>query len=322
MWKFSVLCYISLLINVRRTDAEDQGGFRKCCAPSESLVTSSDLSFKCVDSESAKQIYNISNSDFSQIIISDNIPINYGLPKNCTFEMGQIKEVELIPMSDDANYFKCSDKLILQINGSQIQTISKIVTLACEQNNSEIFESEVSKVNVDILRKCCPAEEVYDSEYHVCRSTKEESTVQWLLPRLTLNSSYVYDVETGLNCKSSEYSVDLSVKHFSMQLEGSILKVIKDHEIKVAGGDWCVDRDYSGRNVIARVCTENCAQYGAYCFRKCCPLGEHYQPFGCSTSRSQCHKSSNVDVFLNMSIYFDPLKALDGNLLGEFNVIN
>ncbi|XP_026325488.1 probable G-protein coupled receptor Mth-like 3 isoform X2 [Hyposmocoma kahamanoa] len=318
MWKLSVLCFvISSLINLQSTVAEDQGGFRKCCAPSESLVKITDFSFECIDRESAKQTYNITNNDFSQIIISDNISINYGFPENCTWQMAQTNEVELTPMSDDASYSKCNDKIILEINGSQIETISKIVTLTCNiQNNSLTLEPEVTQVNVDILRKCCPSEEVYDSEYHVCRPTKEESTAEWLLSQLTLNSdSYIYNVETGLNCKSSEYSVELSVKHFSMQLEGSVLKVFKDHDIKVARGDWCVDRDYTGGNMIARVCTQNCAQYGAYCFRKCCPLGEHYQPFGCNTSRSKCRKSSSADVFLNMSIYFDPLEARDANLL-------
>lgn len=321
MWKLSVLCFvISALINVRKTVTEDQGGFRKCCFSGESLIKDTDF-FECVDSDSAKETYNI--NDFSQIIIPDNIPLSYGFPENCTLQMVQIDDVELTRMSDDASYSKCNDKIILEINGSNTQTISKIVTLKCVQNYSETLQPHVSKVNVDLLRKCCPSEEVYDSVYHVCRPMNKESTADWLLSQLTLNSStYIYNVETGLNCKSTEYSVELSSRYFSWQLEGSVLKVFKDREIKVARGDWCVDRDYSGNNVIARVCTQNCAQYGAYCFRKCCPLGEHYQPVGCHTSRSKCTQSSSVDVFLNMSIYFDPLAAIGGNLLGEFYVFH
>lgn len=312
MWKLSALCFvISALINERRIVAEDQVGFRKCCARNESLFKITDFSFDCVDSE----------SDY-EIVISDNIPLNYGFPENCTMQIVHINEVELKPISDDASYSKCSDKIILESNGSQIQNISKIVTLTCVQNNSETLQPPVSTINVDLLRKCCPPEEAYDSDYHVCRSMKEENTTQWLLQQLSLNSSsYVYNVEIGLNCKSFEYSVELSGKNFALQLEGSVLKVVKDREINVARGDWCVDRDYKGYNVIARVCTQDCSPYGAYCFRKCCPIGEHYKPFTCNTAKSKCVKSVEKDVYLNMSIYFDPLEAQDRNLLREFTFL-
>lgn len=319
MWKLSVLCFvISALINERRTVAEDQTGFRKCCAGNKNLVQITDFSFECVDSESDYQTYNNSIYNFSKLVISDNIPLNYGFPENCTLQMVPINDVELSSMSDDT---KCSDKIILQSNGSDTQNISKIVTLTCVQNSTEILQPEVTKVNVDILRKCCPPEEVYDSVYHVCRPTNEESSTERLLQQLNLNiSRYVYNVETGLNCKSLEYSVELSGKNFALQLDGSVLKVLKHHEIKVPHGDWCVDHDYNGHNVIARVCTEDCSQYGAYCFRKCCPIGEHYKPYTCSNARSRCVKSVEKDVFLNMSIYFEPLEAQDHNLLGEFYI--
>lgn len=327
MWKLSALCFIiSALINVRRTATEDQDGFRKCCSQNESLVKT-DFSFECVDSESANQIYNITINDFPQIVLSDNISLNYGFPENCTLQMVQINEVQLTPMADDVIHSKCYDKIILEINGSEVQIISKIVTLSCVQNNSDTIEAEVREVNVDLLRKCCPPEELYDSVHHVCRpmieeTNKEESSAKWLLSQLTLNSrGYVYNVETGLNCKSLEYSVELSGNNFALQLEGSVLKVFKDREIKVARGDWCVDRDYYDvYNMIARVCTKDCSKYGAYCFRKCCPIGEHYKPYTCNSARSQCTKSVDEDVFLNMSIYFDPLEAQDDNLLGEFYV--
>lgn len=329
MWKLSALYFvISALINVRRTVTEDQRVFRKCCAQNESLAKFTGFHFECIDSESANRIHNISLNIFSQIVLSDDVPLNYGFPGNCTLQMLQMDEVELIPISDDASHSKCYDKIILEKNGSQLQIISKIVTLTCEQNNSETLQPQDSKVNVDLLRKCCPPEEAYDSEHHVCRPmeekiVKEESTVEWLLPQLTLNSSsYIYNVETGLNCKSVEYSVELSANKFSLQLEGSVLKVFKDREIRAARGDWCIDRDYYGSNVIARVCTQDCSQYGAYCFRKCCPIGEHYKPHKCHSVKSTCTKSVKEEVFLNMSIYFDPLEAQDGNLLGEFYVFN
>lgn len=322
MWKLCALCFvISAIINVRRTVTEDQGGFRKCCARNESLIKITDFSFECVDSESAIYTYNTTINNLSHIVISDNISLDYGFPENCTLQMIQNNEADVTPTFDDGSYSKCTDKIILEINGSQIQNTSKIVTLACEQNSSETLQPQVSKDNVDVFRKCCPSKEAYDSKYHVCRPTKEEITPEWLISQLH-SSSNVYNVETGVNCKSSEYSVELPGNKFSLQLDGSVLKVFKDREIKVARGDWCVDRDYYGNNVIARVCTQDCSQYGAYCFRKCCPIGEHYKPFTCHSAKSKCSKSVDQDVFLNMSIYFDPLEAQNDRLLGKIYVFN
>lgn len=315
MWRLCALCFLlSALLNVQRTVAEYDNGFRKCCAQNESLVIIKDESesFDCVDSNSANQKYNITN--FSKLIISDNIALdlNYGVPENCTWQMVPVTEVDLNSTLNDV----CYDIVITEIiNGSLIH-IPKTVSLSCEQNDTETLEP---KVTVELFRKCCPSGEAFDSQYHFCRPIKEESTTEWLLTQFNLNSSgYVYDVETGLNCKSEEYSVELSREKFSLELDGSVLKVLKDRERKMARGDWCVDRDYNGKNVIARVCTPHCSEYKAFCYRKCCPLGQHYQPFSCGNSRSVC--VPNVDIIFNMSYYLEPLEKRYDNLLGEFYV--
>lgn len=312
MRQLCVLCFfISALLNVRTIVAEDHGRYRKCCAQNESLLKNMD-SFECVNRDSASLMYNITN--FSQIT-SDNVPREYGIPENCTLQIVPVTEVEITPMSNDM----CYDRMIQEIiDGSLMQNIPKTVALRCVHNDTETLES---KINVELFRKCCPPGEAYDAKYHVCKSMEEENTTEWLLTQFNLNSSsYDYGVETGLNCKNEEFSVDLSSETFALELEGSVLKV--DGKSKVARGDWCVDRDHYGYNVIARVCTQNCSEYGAFCFRKCCPIGYHYKPKSCSGSRSVCVPS--VDVIFNMSIYFEPLtrkaSARGGNLLGKLYV--
>ncbi|CAG9784418.1 unnamed protein product [Diatraea saccharalis] len=75
---------------------------------------------------------------------------------------------------------------------------------------------------------------------------------------------------------------------------------------------WCVDQDYMSRQLVARVCTMSCSDFGAYCLKKCCHMGNHVS--GCGKVRRACKRNYDDRFLFNLSSYIEPLKSERGDI--------
>lgn len=286
--------------------------FRKCCSRDNSLVAiknDGDENFECLDRETIENNYNVSQAP---LFISDSVTVVDGIPNYCDdLRLKYLSAYELDNgLLNSADY--CYDRLILEItNGSKSAHIPKIVALTCIQNDTEMLPD--NSLSIDHIRKCCKTGQSYDAVNHLCRNDLE-STEEWLVEYLNVSSDVIYAVQKGLHCKADEYGVELSEELYSIEVEGSSLRVAKRNGEGgglAQRGEWCVDRDTDAR-LVARVCTRNCSNYGAYCLRKCCPIGQHYKTRRCGSFMSMCVSSADEEIPFDIDVYLDPLKEQNG----------
>lgn len=318
MWSLIILCAI---VGVGASFPET---FRKCCAKGQNLIKVIDSdgldSFKCFNSviESTISDYSLS----STVFVTEGVAVEYGMPKECDLEMIKFDD-NVIKLSGIENH--CYERLVLEeTNGTAKQIIPKTIALVCTGTGI----TEGTDVKIQNLRKCCQSGQMYDTENNKCRDVDDQFDSQWFIKQLRAYGGKIFEMENGLNCKSVEYDVQLKDELFSMTLEGNTLNVVsRDGEggILAPVGNWCVDREYSSRRLLARVCTRDCSSLGAYCVRKCCPIGYHYQPVQCGFTRSACVPSIDDEMSFDLSEYLNPLKeryGVGGKILLSLNIVN
>lgn len=284
--------------------------FRKCCSRDYSLISVSgaedEKHFDCLDRESVEVTYNISNGP---LIIGYGVKVEAGMPKSCDgLIVVNLTSAELNGQLSDTTY-QCYDRLVLElVNATKKPNFPKILTLSCIQNETEKLPE--SHLSIEQIRKCCPKGQIYDSEYHLCRHSDLESSEEWIVETLNVTNDFIYAVDNGLHCKADEYGVELSEDLYSLEIEGSSLRVLKrsgEGGGLSPNGQWCVDREHGRPGLVARVCTRNCGAYGAYCVRKCCPIGQHYRTRRCSSLVSKCVPNDD-EVPFDIDVYINPLK--------------
>lgn len=314
MWPLIVVCAVVCYVSA---DVIPGGvKFNKCCPKNQSLIYMLDAedsvsAYQCIDHNNAINRFNIS---ISPLIVGEHVSLQYGIPTDC--DELQMAQMTLNNGLKDLKE-NCYDRLELEVvNGTLKPYIPKIVALSCVKNETQ-NSSALSLVHQ--MRKCCPKGESYDSTYHICRKTSTDNTEDWLLNRLKLKD-YIYEVDNGLVCKSGEYGVELREDFFSFDVDGSKLNVLRSEEgvdDQVLPGEWCLDRSYTSQSLVARVCTRDCAKYGAFCLRKCCPIGYHYRPRRCGSFASRC--AANEDELLfNIADYLEPLQRDETHITGKY----
>ncbi|XP_021189219.2 probable G-protein coupled receptor Mth-like 3 [Helicoverpa armigera] len=311
-----LLIVVSAIVYASAGSVQEDKVFNKCCPNSQSLMKVSDgedfaTSFQCIDRESAQKSYNIS---ISPLLIGDNVPVQYGMPSECdAVQMVQMISSELDDRFQDSE--NCHDRLDLEVlNGTLKQNIPEIVELGCIKNESA--KTSQQKLTIQHYRKCCPRGKSYDTNFHLCRYTDVNNTEDWLLQHLNMSDHDIYDIDHGLNCKMDQFGVELREEYFSLEVEGSNLKVTSRNG-KGGGvalpGEWCLDGEYSRKELVARVCTHDNSKYGALSVRKCCPIGYHYRPRRCGSFVSKCTPNSD-DVLFNITDYLEPLQRKDPDI--------
>ncbi|KAJ0181769.1 hypothetical protein K1T71_002491 [Dendrolimus kikuchii] len=306
MW---FLIFVHVLFSASADASQNSLTFHKCCPETQSLIRISEdaeLRYDCLDSEAVERKYNIS---YSPLIIGKSVNVHHGFPESClNMQMSRLLTVEFDSHVSSDNS-QCYEKLVVEVmNGTIKSNIPKIVSLACRDNETDLKTSK--PVAIDQIRKCCPPKLRYDTVYHLCRKIDFETNEEWLTNQVYLNDSHIYEVETGIHCKTDEFGVELSATNYEFSMEGSTLHVRNKHDgtrHKVAQGEWCLERDYRSRGLVSRVCTRDCSAYQAYCLRKCCPLGEHFKTFRCGSLASRCVPNSD-EVLFDVAPYVDPLK--------------
>lgn len=287
--------------------------FRKCCSRNHSLISVSEYEdekhFDCLDRESVEITYNISNAP---LVISDGVIVEPGMPDSCDgLREVNLTSAELNGQLSDSTY-QCYDRLVLEVvNNTKKPNIPKILTLSCIQNETEKLPD--TNLTIEHIRKCCPKGQIYDSEFHMCRHSDLESSEEWVVGTLNVSYDFIYAVDNGLHCKADEFGVELSEDLYSLEIEGSSLRVLKksgEGGGLASQGDWCVDREHGRPGLVARVCTRNCGAYGAYCVRKCCAIGQHFKPRRCDSHVSKCVPNDD-DVPFGIDHYINPLRERD-----------
>lgn len=322
MW---VLFVVSAIVYTSADIIEEAKVFHKCCPKNKSLLKVSDgedfeASYQCLDRESAWNNYNTS---ITPLFVGEHVPVQYGIPEECDeLQMVQMTSTELDNRLKELN--SCYDRLVLEaVNGTLKPNIPEVVGLSCI--NNETLKTPRDRLTVHHYRKCCPSGQSYDSNFHLCRNTDVNNSEEWLVKRLEMNENDIYEVDNGLSCKTDEYGVELRETFFSLQVDGSNLKAVSKKEYgggDAPPGEWCVDREFYGDELVARVCTRDYSQYGAFGVRKCCPIGYHYQPRRCGSFASTC-KPNVDDVLFNISDYLEPLQRKDEHITGNiFNFVD
>lgn len=283
--------------------------FRKCCPRDHSLIRVSEVEgkeyFECMERGSAKISYNISHAP---LIVGDGVTVELGMPESCDdLRLVQLTSTELNSRLSET-IDRCYDRLVMEyVNGSTKPSIPKIVALTCIQNEEKLPDVNLS---IDHIRKCCPKGQSYDSVYHVCKKSDLESSEEWLVGKLNVSIDFIYAVENGLHCKADEYGVELSEDLYSLEVKRSSLKVVK-RSGQGGGlalqGEWCIDREYGRQGLVARVCTRDCRAYGAYCVRKCCPLGQHFRVRHCGSVASKC-VTNDEEIPFDIDVYMEAVK--------------
>ncbi|CAH0404745.1 unnamed protein product [Chilo suppressalis] len=248
--------------------------------------------------------YKVSNPN-SHLIVNPSVFIDDGVPNGCELQVVQLRETNLnLSTSRDV----CYDRLVAEINNGTVQKIiPKTVILMC--NNTELMPE--TNLNIQNIRKCCPRGQVYDTEYHFCRDDDKVSNEEWILNNLKMKSADITEFENGLSCKLEEYAVELKEQFFSFTLNGGSLTVHKksqESEKLIRKGNWCVDQEFTTKQLVARVCTLDCGAFDAFCMRKCCPVGEYYKPFVCGRPASVCVPNTDDSILFNISSYMEPLR--------------
>ncbi|XP_050550540.1 probable G-protein coupled receptor Mth-like 4 isoform X1 [Spodoptera frugiperda] len=286
--------------------------FHKCCPNNHSLMKVFDdesfnfSSYKCLDRESAWNDYNIT---ITPLFVGKNLSVEDGIPETC--DDVPIEEVTVLDFDSPLQVFNgCHDRLVAELYNGTVKTVppSIIGLKSCVKKE----DNKTSEDNLIIhkYRKCCPRGQSYDSNFHLCRESEVNNSEEWLLKRLKMNDNDIYEVDTGLDCPADEYGLELRQRFFSLRTEGSTLKIFSkkgDGSGDADEGQWCVDREFSSSELVARVCSSDCSKYGAFCVRKCCPIGYHYKPRRCGSFASKCVPNVD-DVLFDISDYMEPLQ--------------
>lgn len=282
--------------------------FHKCCLKNQGLIRILDLEnstqYECLDRDSVESNYNVSKSP---LIVGDAVPVEYGNPNQmCVLDLAnQTSEELLIKLSTTSDI--CYDRLLLEIvNGTVNSHVSKIVSLSCILNETDQIPDK--DLTLNHIRKCCPIGQNYDTVDHMCKNSVEFTTEESLLRKLNVSTGSIYELETGLHCKYEQYALELSEEFYSLEVEGSDLIVAKTDGGgggRALQGEWCVEQHYGRAGLVARACSRDCEAFGAYCVRKCCPVGKHYYKINCF--RPVCVSRGDPIPF-NISTYMDPLK--------------
>ncbi|CAG4968098.1 unnamed protein product [Colias eurytheme] len=313
MWLLILLCVdISAAVWIN-SDSDNSDHFRKCCDRNQILkkITEQNLTmfeyYECVELGYAKEKYNVS---ISPLFMNKGVDVQYGMPSDCeSFAARTISNPETELYSSENT---CYDRLVIEIvNGSFVENIPKTIELSC--NKSEDANITRSTLKLNQLRKCCPIGQQFDTEYHVCRESFENYEDDSLFKDLNISeANYIYEVGYGLRCKFDEYALELTENFFSMTVMNSSLLVVNksDKEEKTfLSGEWCVDRQYNGKGLIAQTCSQDCKGFGAYCLRKCCPQGHHFRVLRCGSFISECVPDQDDSTLFNISTYTDPLRS-------------
>lgn len=308
-WHLFFICVFLYYTSVSAESYEKVVAFRKCCIENQSLVRSFEVnkteSFVCLDRSTIEDNYNVSASP---LLIGENVNTVYGTPVCDQMELSQVTATEF----DSDQDHRCYDRLIIEtINGTIKQNIPKIVALTCANFKNNTKNLMKSKLTIDRIKKCCPKGQSYDPKYHFCRLSDSENNEQALIKRLNLSSDHIYEVENELHCKAVETGIELSEEKFSLVVEGSNLIVTRKFSEKshiAHPGEWCIDRMFPGESLIARMCSNSCSDFDAFCVKKCCPVGQHYKTLRCGSFVSRCVPNKDSVAF-NISNYLDELKA-------------
>ncbi|XP_014358498.2 G-protein coupled receptor Mth2 isoform X1 [Papilio machaon] len=285
--------------------------FRKCCPRQHSLVkvvTDHYKHFDCLDRLSLAQTYNIS---YSPLIISDErfVSVDYGLPILCDGINMIVSAVDLeAKLSTSLNI--CYDRLVAEVsNGTLMPYIPQTIGLTCINNETET-KSE-SALQINHVRKCCKKGQVFSARYHVCVDSGDNDE-QWIVDRLNLTDSYVYEVDIGLQCKSDEYAVELRQRDYTFSVDKNVLIATNRNDRSKTNslmkGEWCMDQGYDMEDMVAKICTRNCATFNAFCVRKCCPEGYHYKVRRCNSLVSSCVPNVDEQNYFQPMYYLEPLR--------------
>ncbi|CAH0603223.1 unnamed protein product [Chrysodeixis includens] len=306
------LIFVSVIVIISAEIIHGATEFHKCCSVGQSLVKVSESenleegTYQCIDRDGALESY---GAVIYPLIVGKDVPVLYGIPSECE----EVQMVHQISSESDSRYTienTCYDRLELEVvNGTLKPYIPQVVGLSCVKNETE--NSTTQELALNHFRKCCPAFQSYDTKFHVCRSDPT-SAEEFLLERFKLNDSNIYEIDSGLNCKIDEYGIELTQDLYSFVVDGSNLKVLSRNGGsgggEYASGEWCVDEKHGSYKFIARVCSRDCSKYGAYCVRKCCPIGHHYQPRRCGSLISKCVPNTvDDDVVFNITDYLEPV---------------
>ncbi|XP_073941648.1 probable G-protein coupled receptor Mth-like 3 isoform X2 [Choristoneura fumiferana] len=308
MWLIFAWTLLFLSANCVQSDSVV---FKKCCPKDQNLIkventNSTYPSFECKSRENTTIYFNISTSP---LIISEDVEVSHGMPEEC----GEMYNLTLLKIKDlqitSVNNI-CYDRLVLEMEDGDISdNIPKTVALTCRQNETE--NTSDTELGINRIRKCCPERQAYDFVDRVCRAVEEDINEEWLVKEMNVPGPYIYEVNTRLHCKMVQYVVDLIDEDYTLIVNGSSLIVSGNkvlNEQRLAQGEWCLDQRLFGGGLVARVCTNNAAVYGAYPIRKCCPIGQHFKVQSCNTMKSLCVPDTSGVFPFNVSLYLDPLK--------------
>lgn len=307
-----LLIVLSAIVYASVDIVQGSNVFHKCCPNNHSLMKVFDdesfnfSSYKCLDRESAWNDYNIT---ITPLFVGKNLSVEDGIPETC--DDVPIEEVTVLDFDSPLQVFNgCHDRLVAELYNGTVKTVppSIIGLKSCVKKE----DNKTSEDNLIIhkYRKCCPRGQSYDSNFHLCRESEVNNSEEWLLKRLKMNDNDIYEVDTGLDCPADEYGLELRQRFFSLRTDGSTLKIFSkkgDGSGDADEGQWCVDREFSSSELVARVCSSDCSKYGAFCVRKCCPIGYHYKPRRCGSFASKCVPNVD-DVLFDISDYMEPLQ--------------
>ncbi|XP_030021394.1 probable G-protein coupled receptor Mth-like 3 isoform X2 [Manduca sexta] len=322
MWIQIFICVI-VCVSVGTVNSDEFPVFNKCCSKNMSLIkvyefNGTDERFECLDREDTENLYNISHAP---LVIGEYVRVDYGIPTECEqFQMSThmiATELEMIPGN------RCYDKLVLEaVNDTLKKSVPKIVAITCNLNNTENVVK--SKLTVDHVKKCCPAGFSYDVVNHLCRKSDIKYTEDTLIKELKLSEYNIKEVDSGLHCKIHESAVELTEEQYSFKVVADSLIVVNkntDRKTKIPQGEWCMDHNYQNQRLIARVCTDQCSDFDAYCVKKCCPVGQHYKTLRCGSPISKCVPTTD-DVFFDISVYLEPLERENGPIADVLGIRN
>ncbi|XP_061707897.1 probable G-protein coupled receptor Mth-like 3 isoform X2 [Cydia pomonella] len=307
MW-LSIMCLFALIS--AKCVSSELTVFHKCCAENQSLVKITDANetsiFKCESRELNNLKYEISTSP---LIISDDIEVIYGMPAECEEEdIVELKTEGMVVSTSQNN--SCYDRIVLEVRDGELKSnIPRTVVLKCNFNETE--NATESVLHIDRIRKCCPANHTYDTINNVCTRMNEVIDEKWLVREIKSADPRIFEVDTGIHCKETQFAIDLMSEEFSLHIYGSSLFALRKtmtKEQRVGEGEWCMDRRKDNIGLVARVCANDASLFGAYPIRKCCPVGEHYKVLHCKSTKSVCVRNTDHEIIFNMSIYLDPLR--------------
>ncbi|CAG9791458.1 unnamed protein product [Diatraea saccharalis] len=287
--------------------------FRKCCTKNQSLIKVSRLDknsrdkYECIDYDRHLSEYKEASLN-SDLVVNQNVIIDNGIPQKCN--LSAIELYGQLNASTDRDI--CYDRIITEINNGMIIQAAKqsIIMLKCDGSNL----TSRNKLKLQGIVKCCPRDQVYDSEYHLCRK-RHEFKEEWLISQLTLNICDIFFIENKMDdCDLGEYSVEIKEGVYRLALINKVLEITKENgdEYYIKSGSWCVDQDYMSRRLLAKVCILDCSEFDAYCMRKCCPIGEHISRYG--TRNFSCAQNSDDRFLFNLSSYIEPLRRKKGDI--------